>query len=139
MDYENYADIPFIGKGWSFPPSFNKANKQLKMASGNQDIKQSLEILLSTRVGERFIHPDFGCDLRDLLFQPLDTTLENYMSDLIRTAIVLYEPRISIEKITLKQKAMEGLINIEIEYLIRTTNTRSNFVYPFYLKEATNI
>ena len=47
----------------------------VKMIAGEEDIRSSLEILLSTQVGERVMQPTYGCDLRKLLFEPLDTSL----------------------------------------------------------------
>jgi phage baseplate assembly protein W len=139
MQYEDRLEIPFIGKGWAFPPKFNKARKQIEMVSGLDDIRQSLIILLSTEIGERFIHPDFGTDIKELLFQPLDNTLENYMADKLKSAITLHEPRIYVDNIGLEHIVVEGLINISIEFTVRSTNTRSNMVYPYYLKEGTNL
>ena len=109
------------------------------MLSDEYDIQSSLEILLSTRVGERVMQPKYGCNMEKLLFEPLDTTLQAYMKDLIRTAILYFEPRIILESITLEPVVNEGRINVNIEFTIATTNTRNNFVYPFYLNEGTEI
>lgn len=136
---DNTQHIPFIGKGWSFPPRFNRGTKEVLMSEGSTDIKESLEILLSTRPGERMMAPKYGCNLNVLLFEPLDISLENYVSDLIRDAIVLYEPRIDVEEVTFDNQSHKGLININIQYIIRSTNSRANMVYPFYLQEGTNL
>lgn len=132
-------DIPFLGKGWGFPPEFRKGKLGVKMSSGAEDIKESLFILLSTKLGERFMTPDFGCDIDSLLFEPIDLNLEQSLDDEIRRAILLYETRISIDEIIFHPKPDEGVIHINIEYLIRTTNTRTNIVFPFYLTEGTNL
>lgn len=131
--------IPFLGTGWSFPPEFGKGKNALKMSSGAVDIAESLFILLSTKIGERFMTPDFGCDLDIFLFEPIDIDLEKKIEDEIRKAILLYETRINLERIIFKPDVGNGLIYINIEYIIRTTNTRTNIVYPFYLKEGTNL
>ncbi len=109
------------------------------MISAEEDIQSSLEILLSTDVGERVIQPKYGCNLHRLLFEPLDTTLQAYMKDLIKTAILYFEPRIILNDVTLDPEPEEGRININIDYTVATTNTRNNFVYPFYLREGTEI
>ena len=133
------ADIPFIGKGWSFPPEFTKGNTGIKIVTGQEDIEQSLYILLSTRLGERFMLPDFGADLNILLFEPIDEDLQKRLDDMIRGAILLYESRINVDDIVFDHIMEEGIVNIDIQYTIRTTNTRTNIVYPFYLHEGTNL
>lgn len=127
----------FLGRGWSFPPQFIKSSEEVKMLEGEDDIQSSLEILLSTRLGERIMVPDYGCNLDDMLFQSLDLTLKTYVIDLIRTAILYYEPRINVNEIKLfPDRDTEGLLLIDIDYTIRTTNSRRNMVYPFYKGEG---
>ena len=51
-----------------------------------------------------------------------------------------YEPRIDLNKVSFgSEETSQGLIKLEIEYTIRTTNSRQNYVYPFYLEEGTYI
>ena len=65
----------FLGRGWSFPPSFDNTIGEVVMQQGEADIQESLKILLSTSLGERIMQPRYGCNLTDLLFETLDTTL----------------------------------------------------------------
>lgn len=130
----------FLGRGWSFPPSFSDKNKGVVMVEDEEDIGQSLEILLSTRLGERIMVPKYGCDLSTMISEAMTTSFTTYIKDLIRTAILHHEPRIQVEKIRLNTvNEHEGLIMINIQYLVRITNTRSNLVYPFYINEATDL
>ena len=129
----------FLGTGWSFPPTFIKGQNSVAMISDEADIQSSLEILLSTGIGERILQPTYGCDLKKMLFEPLDTSLKAYIKDLIKSAILYHEPRIKLDDISLLAKSDEGLIEIILEYTIRGTNSRYNYVYPFYLDEGTNI
>jgi phage baseplate assembly protein W len=130
----------FLGTGWSFPPAFNKNEKQVKMISDEEDIQSSLEILLSTRQGERIMRPDYGCNLDELVFETLTTTFKTYIKDLVSTAILYHEPRIEVNKIELDDSGeLDGRIVITIEYTVRATNSRFNFVFPFYLAEGTEI
>ena len=126
----NENNIPFIGTGWSFPPQFPLGN--IKMVSGADDISESLVILLSTRPGER-------CDLDIMLFEPMDLDLQKRIEDMIRKAILLFESRITTNDIVFDYDRNKGIVNIDIQYTIRTTNTRTNIVYPFYLTEGTNL
>ena len=130
----------FLGTGWSFPPAFSKTEKQTAMLSDEADIQSSLEILLSTRPGERVMRPDYGCNLDELVFEPLTTTFKTYIKDLVATAILYHEARIEVNKIELDDTGdLEGKIVLSLEYTIRATNSRYNFVYPFYRIEGTEV
>ena len=129
----------FLGTGWAFPPAFTRGPQSVVMVSNNEDIHQSLEILLTTSVGERFLRPNYGCDLRRYLFEPLDEGLVAYIRDLVNNAILYHEPRIRLTNLTLTSRANEGTLLIELEYVIRSTNSRQNFVFPFYKDEGTDI
>ena len=129
----------FLGTGWAFPPTFTKGPQSVVMVSDDEDIRQSLEILLTTSVGERFLRPEYGCDLRRYLFEPLDDGLVAYIRDLVGNAILYHEPRIRLTDLTLTTRAEEGTLLIELEYVIRTTNSRQNFVFPFYKDEGTDV
>jgi len=133
-------DISYLGKGWSFPPSFDKISGETVMVVNEEDIKQSLEILLSTRPGERVMQPGFGCNLDVMLFESITTTLITYVKDLVRKSILFHEARIDVDDIKIDiENVLKGLILIKVDYTLRSTNSRFNFVYPFYLEEATNI
>lgn len=135
-----YETLDFLGEGWSFPPHFDKKSGSVAMTANIKDINNSLQILLSTRLGERIMLPEYGCNLEELLFQPLDITLKTYIKDLIKTAILYHEPRIDAKKISLdNSQELEGIVQIEIEYIVRITNSRGNMVFPFYKKEGTEL
>jgi phage baseplate assembly protein W len=130
----------FLGTGWSFPPTFDNISKTVRLVSDEEDINESLEILLNTRIGERVMLPKYGCDLNEFMFESITTSFKTFITDLIRTAIIYYEPRIKIDKIDLTgSNELEGLILINIQYVIKSTNSRLNYVYPFYRNEGTEI
>lgn len=130
----------FLGKGWSFPPSFDKATKSVRMLRDEDDIQSSLEILLATMPGERIMQPRFGCNLDELQFESVDTTLKTVIKDRIETAILYYEPRIDLNDIELiPDQELEGVLVIVLTYTVRSTNSRFNFVYPFYKAEGSNL
>ena len=130
----------FLGTGWGFPPTFNRITLQVDMLSDEADIQSSLEILLSTRQGERVMLHKYGCNLDEMVFEPMTTTFKTYIKDMIQTAILYYEPRIDVKKITLDDsRDAEGVILVIIEYVVRSTNSRYNFVYPFYKNEGTQV
>jgi len=129
----------FLGRGWSFPPTFNQQSGDVQLVSDEKDIDQALEIIITTNLRERVMRPDFGCGIRDFVFEPLDTSLKTYLRDVIDTAITYHEPRIDVGSVSVAQSTdpIEGKLLIEVEYKIRATNTRYNKVYPYDLSEAT--
>ena len=130
----------FLGTGWGFPPEFNKETRSVKMLTDEADIKSSLEILLSTRLGERIMVPGYGCNLDELMFKPLNLTLKTFVVDLIKTAILYHEPRINVNKINIDPtNELEGVLLINLDYTVRTTNSRKNMVYPFYKAEGNEL
>jgi uncharacterized protein len=130
----------FLGRGWSFPPEFSKESRSVKMLEDELDIKSSLQILLSTRLGERVMLPGYGCNLEELLFSPLNLTLKTYVVDLIKTAILYHEPRIDVKKIDIDPTdELNGVLLVNIDYIIRSTNSRMNMVFPFYKEEGSEI
>lgn len=135
---EENTERSFLGTGWSFHPEFS-LSEGILMVSEVDDIKESLEILLSTIPGERVLQPDYGCDLSLLLFEPLSTSLVTFMQDLIRRAILIYEPRVKVEGIQIETTELEGIINIILDFTVKITNSRYNLVYPFYTEEASNV
>lgn len=129
----------FLGTGWDFPPAFDGGPDHVRMVSDEDDIRSSLRILLTTTVGERRMQPRYGCNLRRLVFEPADTTLQAYIKDLVRTAILYFEPRIILDDLALEPDPLEGLIYLHLTYTVARTNTRFNVVYPFYLTDATEV
>lgn len=133
-------DKTFLGTGWSFPPEFRGQDKAVRMVADEEDIRHSLWILLSTAPGERTMQPAYGCGLRTLVFESISASVRTEIQDMIERAILFFEPRITLDKIAVSSEEIaQGLIEIELMYTIRTTNTRSNMVYPFYFLEGTNI
>ena len=130
----------FLGKGWSFPPTFNRKLGDVKMVTMEEDIRQSLEIYFSTKLGERIMRNDYGCFLHSQVFELANESLIQGLSKELERSINEFEPRILITEITAsKAESNEGLIEINIAYEIRATNNRSNIVFPFYLNEGTSI
>ena len=130
-------DNNFLGRGWSFPPSFSAGGADVATVAGEDDIEQSLGLLLATRRGERVMLPDFGCDLAEFLFEEISPALVGQVRDLVSDAILNHEPRVLLNSVEVSdERAGEGLLLVEIDYQVRATNSRYNLVYPFYLREA---
>ncbi|CAN5409905.1 GPW/gp25 family protein [soil metagenome] len=132
-------DKTFLGTGWGFPPTFDRSFGVL-MVTDEEDIRQSLHILLHTSPGERIMNPTFGCALRDRIFDNYTASFEAQVKRAIREAILYFEPRIVLEEILLdNSRWVDGIVDIKLYYTIIVTNSRSNMVFPFYIEEGTNI
>lgn len=132
-------DAPtFLGRGWGFPPRF--AGGQVRMAEDETDIHESLRILFSTLPGERVLRPDYGLDVSPMLFEPLSTTVRSLLEDRIRTTLLVHEPRIKVVELVVDDsQALAGLLLIRLDYTVRSTNSRFNLVYPYYLGDANEL
>src|SRR5688572_7522069 len=134
---KEFINDDFLGRGWSFPPSFKPELAGIVMTEKADDIDKSLQILLTTTIGERLMEPRYGCNMEEYVFESMSTTTKTLMKDMVQTAILYYEPRIDVTSIEVDDSSqLEGLILIKIEYVIRTTNSRFNFVFPYYKNEG---
>jgi phage baseplate assembly protein W len=136
----NQEFLSFLGTGWSFPPEFNNITGTVELVSNVDDINQSLQILLSTSLGERVMQPKYGCNMTEYIFEPLSSTMIGYLKERVTNSIMFYEPRIIAENIDVTGEdstdLFEGRFTISVEYSIPGVNSRFNFVYDYYLNEA---
>ena len=127
----------FLGTGWSYPPEFVLESGEVLMTSDEEDIEASLKILLGTALGERFLNPKYGLDLHEMLFEPMSTTMATFLQDRARIALLIYEPRINLLALELDTSGQpEGRVSMVVDYEVRSTNSRFNLVYPFYLGDG---
>jgi phage baseplate assembly protein W len=130
----------FLGRGWSFPPDFTAPVTGVAMLEDDADVASSLQVLLSTTPGERIMQPLYGCNLSELVFENLDTRMKTLMADKVESAILYYEPRVTLESVALDDsKTLDGVVLIQVVYTVKSTNSRFNFVYPYYIQEGTDI
>ena len=138
MDSMN--DAGFLGRGWGFPPAFTGGGRRARMAEAESDIQESLFVLLSTSPGERIMQPDYGCGLRDMVWENFDSSTVTDLVDRVERAILFFEPRIVVDEVAVDlSREDEGILSIDVHYRVRGTNNRSNMVYPFYFLEGTNL
>ena len=84
--------------------------------------------------------PQYGCNLDELIFENLDTRIKTLMADKVESAILYHEPRIELESVRLDDsRELEGMVLIEVVYRVKSTNSRFNFVFPFYKDQGTDI
>lgn len=127
----------FLGRGFAFPPRIDSATGQFVMAESEEDIRQSIYIILMTRMKERAMLPDFGCNLHEYIFEVPDSDFEVQIGSEIREALMRYEPRIiNVEVEVDSQRISSGVIYLNIQYTVRATNNPNNLVFPYYLMEG---
>ncbi|GMQ30005.1 GPW/gp25 family protein [Algoriphagus confluentis] len=129
----------YLGRGWAWPVSFQQEVGQVSLAENEEDIRQSLIILLNTSMGERVLRPEYGANMEDLLFESLNVTTATLISNRIQRAILFHEPRIRVIQVDMRPDYQGGRIEVLVEYLILATNNRRNLVYPYLFIEATDI
>lgn len=137
---ESKKNRSFLGRGWKFPPAFNKSRRHAEMVEHEEDIREALHIILLTTKGERILQPEFGSDLKRHLFDSITNTKITQLTEDIRRSILLGEPRVICETVEARRdKESDGLILFKITYVVRATNNRSNIVFPFYISEGTSV
>jgi phage baseplate assembly protein W len=86
------------------------------------------------------MQPEFGCNLKKLVFEKIDSSLIAELNHLIYHALLDFEPRINfLTAEIINRNELDGILHIQVNYSIIITNTRHNIVFPFYLLEGTNI
>lgn len=127
----------FLGRGWKFPVNVDAATGRILMSEGEDDIRESIRIILRTAKGERVMRPDFGSGLRKFVFSTTDETTLRLLATDVQRSIRTWEPRVTDVEVEAKpDPAGTGRVNLHISYVVRSTNNLFNQVYPFYLEEG---
>lgn len=127
----------FLGRGWAMPVHIDPLTGQVASVAYEEDIRQSILIILETAPGERVMRPNFGCGIHELVFTAVDSTAIELIRSSVQEALVRCEARIDVLNITVDEAATtEGKLLVEIEYRVRKTNQTGNLVFPFYFREG---
>lgn len=128
---------PFLGSGLAFPVEPQRESgdgRGIPFVTGEDNIRQSILIVLATRKGERPANPDFGSTLHHLAFEPADEATAGRAEEAVREALILWEPRIDVVSVAgIVAEDEPNVLELEIQYRVRSTNSIYNLVYPFYL------
>jgi phage baseplate assembly protein W len=126
----------FLGIGLAFPLAADPRGG-LATAAYDEDIRQSIRIILGTNPGERVMRPDFGAGLRDFVFEPIDPTTMHRVQTRVQEALIDWEPRIDVTQVDVtSDSTRRSTLSIQITYRVRASNSLTNLVYPFYLGEG---
>jgi len=133
-----------IGKGWSFPPHFTKTESTqpglsvygVEMTSGQKEIESSLNVLFSTKLGQRLFRPDFGCDISDFQFKTMDNATIYRINKMIDNSLRQYETRITIKNLDVDYSSiLEGKLKISLGYTINDEDSDDNLVYHYLFED----
>jgi hypothetical protein len=125
----------FRGTGWAFPVRVGAG--AIEAVSGDDDVRQSIHLILATAKGERVMRPDFGSGIHDLVFAAVSTQLIARVRREVEDALRTYEARIEVLRVAVATGGLAvGRLDVEVDYRVRTTNQTGNYVYPFYFREA---
>jgi phage baseplate assembly protein W len=127
----------WLGRGWAWPVAIDPVTGRIAVAEYEQDIKQSIRIILSTSRGERVMRADFGCGIHDLVYDTADTAMVTRIETSVRESLLRYEARIEVLDVSVDMTDfLIGRLVVQIEYRVRQTNQTGNLVYPFYFREG---
>jgi phage baseplate assembly protein W len=124
----------FEGRGWQFPIRADDAGAIVE-AREEDKVRQSIEIILRTAPGERVMRPDFGCGIHDLVFDTISGAMVGRVASVVAGALATWEPRIDVLSVRPQQDTEDPTrLLIEINYRLRSSNSRFNLVFPFYVQ-----
>ncbi|HEV8216384.1 MAG TPA: GPW/gp25 family protein [Gemmatimonadaceae bacterium] len=138
----------FLGRGWAMPVDLDPLTGLVARVEHEEDIRQSIRIIVETQPGTRLMRPNFGCGIHEMAFAAIDTTAIQRIKSTIEEALRRCEARIDVLDITVTQAPMpvvrnasrevlqDGELLIELEYRVRKTNQVGNLVFPFYFAEG---
>jgi uncharacterized protein len=127
----------WLGRGWAFPVRIDPSTGGLAVSEYENDIRESIQIILRTSRGERVMRPDFGCGIHDLVFEVVDISTLTRVETSVREAMVRFEARIEVLNVFVDPRdAAEGQLTVSLEYRVRRTNQIGNLVFPFYFREG---
>ena len=129
----------FLGRGFNFPFKLNR-NGGTATSAFEENVEQSIQIIIGTAPGERQMRPEFGCKIHDLMFAPANVTTCTMASLHVKHSLVQNEPRVKgIEVRAELDPDAPNRLNLFIEYTVRASNNQFNMVYPFYLRREEDL
>ncbi|MBF6471352.1 MULTISPECIES: GPW/gp25 family protein [Nocardia] len=124
----------FIGAGWAFFPMRTDHTGAIALVTADQEIKESIRLILGTSPGERPMRPEFGCAIHEFAFAPADAATAGQIVYEVRAALERWEPRIDLDIVQVRfDEADNGTLYIDVRYSIRGRNDPRNLVFPFYV------
>lgn len=124
---------PYLGQSLGFPLQVNPQGS-IDLSAEEQNIRESIYIILLTQWGERVYRPNFGCRLSELMFAPITSETLMLMRIYIQEALEVWEPRIIVDEVLAEPDSLLGRVDLTINYRLQTTYEPRSIVFPFYLQ-----
>jgi phage baseplate assembly protein W len=96
-----------FGQSLSFPPRVG-ADGRFVWSSGEDNIRESIAVILKTEPGERVGVPEFGAGLARFLFEPNNPATHARMRDAVQRALTRWERRIEVEAVEVTAHATQA-------------------------------
>jgi phage baseplate assembly protein W len=123
----------FVGRGIAYPMRVS-ASGGIALSSRDEEIAESMRLILGTSPGERPMRPDFGCPIHEHVFAPADATTTGLIAFEVRNSLTIWEPRIDVLDVTVRRdESQPTLLYIDVTYQVPDTNDPRNLVFPFYV------
>lgn len=136
MQNNTGVECAFLGTGLHFPITVDRVTGRIRESTYEENIKESIFLILMTKKGERVMRPDFGCDIHQFMFDVVDYTVQMRMKQAVKEALVRWEPRITDIEVEIRDMTSDDdTIQIGVSYRVRATNNPFNLVFPFYIRE----
>ncbi len=126
--------LEVIGQGIDFPLRFTNSAQigTVERSNAGERIKDSIHLILATRIGERVMNPEFGSRLEELVFEPNDEILQRLLAFYTAEAIKRWEKRVELVRVTILDDLKDqNTVGIYIQYTIRNSHMQGSYVYPF--------
>lgn len=119
------------------PVALDSRTGHIATAEYEEDIRQSIRIILETSPGERVMRPNFGTGVYDLVFTSVDSTAIQRIRSEVEETLRRCEARIEVLDVKVDEAAtIDGWLQVDIDYRVRATNQTGNLVFPFYFREG---
>jgi phage baseplate assembly protein W len=125
----------FYGTGMAHPLSLSVTNG-VRRSTGTEKVEQSIRVILGTQFGERVMRPDFGCNLKSLVFAPMNEATINLARHYVQDGLTQWEPRIDLTDVAITADTDLGALVINVTYRLKSTQELGTLIYPFFLGQA---
>jgi phage baseplate assembly protein W len=115
--------VGLLGQGLSFPPRIG-ADGRLAWSADEDNVRESVRVILLTEPGERLMREEFGCGLKRFLFEPNTSTTRELIRERIIQAITRWEPRVTLQDVIVAADDENSRL-VEISVLFRLVATQA--------------
>jgi phage baseplate assembly protein W len=112
-----------FGAGLAFPPRVG-ADGRLAVSAGEDNVRESMRIILLTEPGERLMRDEFGGGLRRFLFEPNTVTTRALIRERVARALARWEPRIVVDDVLVEPGEDDPRL-VGVTVLFRLAATRA--------------